>query len=886
MIDGPAGGVAAIGDGDGVAGIGVGDDVGLVVVSHSRALARAAVAMAAEMLQGRPVRIEVAAGLDEETLGTDAVAILAAVERADGPAGVVVLMDLGSAVLSAEMALELAGDPSLRERVTLSAAPVVEGLIVAAVAAAGGASRAEVAAEASDALLGKLAHLGIPAEGTTADTVTGETGTGQTESGEIGTVSAETVGEFSVENAHGLHARPAARLVGEVRGLAATVHLRNLTSGAGPVPAASLSQVATLAALRGHEVEVRASGPQRKEAVERILALAARRFDEPVEPAAGPQAPAVTAPQAPAVTASPSGSVTASPSVPLPEPLSATRSGPLPGAPGIAVGRLRRLSTVPVDLDHPATGDPAQEWQRIEESIAATRCDIEQLRDRTTREVGAGEAGIFDAHLALLADDEILHAVKARTETGIGAAAAWAGCLAEVERRFAGLPDPYLRERAADVHAVSDQVLARLTGQTPRQVTAPGVLVASDLTPAEAAGLDVDLVTGVVLASGSATSHAAVLARARDLPLVVGAGGDVLTVPEGTTIVLDGSTGEVHFDPLPEVLAEFRRRAADLAERRGQHQARAGEPAVTLDGTRILVAANVGSVAEARSSMAAGADGVGLVRTEFLFLGRSTAPDRDEQQADYEAIAEAMAGRRVTVRTLDVGGDKPLPYLAMPVEANPFLGRRGIRLSLEHRDMLRDQLIAVCRTARRFPISVMYPMVSTVGELLEARRVLTDAAGPSGIPAGLKVGMMVEVPAAALRIETFLAHLDFVSIGTNDLTQYTLAAERGNGAVAALSDALDPAILVLVDRVCRAARGRVDVAVCGEAAADELAIPVLVGLGIRELSVSPSAVPRVKAAVRELDVARCATLARQACSVAGPGEVRKLVLAMRAESTG
>jgi len=292
------------------------------------------------------------------------------------------------------------------------------------------------------------------------------------------------------------------------------------------------------------------------------------------------------------------------------------------------------------------------------------------------------------------------------------------------------------------------------------------------------------------------------------------------------------------------------------------------------------VAANLGSVADARAALAAGADGAGLVRTEFLFLDRSAAPSVEEQQDEYAAIAEAMDGRRVTLRTLDVGGDKPLPYLPMPHEANPFLGQRGIRLSLDHRDLLRDQMVAICHTARTHPTSVMIPMVSTPGEMIEARQVLLEAAGPGGLPHGLHVGTMIEVPSAALKIEAFLPYVDFVSIGTNDLTQYTLAAERGNGAVADLSDPLDPGVLQLIDHVCRAARGRIDVAVCGEAASDELAIPVLVGLGVRELSVAPPAVPRVKAAVRELDVKRCASLAREALTLAGAGEVRKLVLAM------
>jgi phosphocarrier protein FPr len=353
----------------------------------------------------------------------------------------------------------------------------------------------------------------------------------------------------------------------------------------------------------------------------------------------------------------------------------------------------------------------------------------------------------------------------------------------------------------------------------------------------------------------------------------------VLSIAEGTTIVFDGGSGELYADPPAELLETFRRRAAGLADLRAHQLARADQPVEARDGTPFVVAANLGSVADARTAMAAGADGAGLVRTEFMFLGRDTAPGVEEQQAEYDAIAEAMTGRRVTLRTLDVGGDKPLPYLPMVPEQNPFLGRRGIRLSLERRDLFREQLQAVCGTARHHPTSVMFPMVTTVGELLEARQTLADAAGTPGLPAGLLVGMMVEVPAAALKIETFLEHLDFVSIGTNDLTQYTLAAERGNGAVAAISDALDPGVLQLVDRVCRAAVGRVAVAVCGEAASDELAIPILAGLGVRELSVSPAAVPRVKAAIRELDLAECTALAQLALKSPGPDDVRKLVLA-------
>jgi multiphosphoryl transfer protein len=804
--------------------------VGIVVVSHSRALARAALALASEMLHGRPARIEIAAGLDESTFGTDAVRVKEAIEKVDGPEGVVVLMDLGSAVLSAELALDLLDDPATRARVTLSSAPIVEGLVVAAVAASGGASRSEVATEARNALLGKAAHLSVPGE----------------EAAEAAAPAPADaiIGAFTVANRHGLHARPAARLVGEVGGLDATVTLTNTTTGAGPVPAGSLSRVATLGAQQGHQVEIRASGPQAQEAVEHLLALAARRFDE-TEVATLPEA--------------------------------APAPGPVAASPGIAIGPVRRLTVAVVEVDETEIGDPAAEWRRVVEAVAAVRRDTEHLRALTLREVGEGEAGIFDAHLSLLADSEMLADVKRRIGTGLGAFTAWTSSLAAIEQEWSRLPDPYLRERAADVRAVGDQVRRVLAGAAAEQAVGEGVLVARDLTPAQAARLDTTAVRGILLAAGSASSHAAILARSRDIPLVVSAGRDVLSIPEGTLIVIDGSTGEIHLDPDSAVVEDYRHRAAELAERRSRDFAQASEPATSLDGSHILVAANLGSLADARVACAAGADGAGLVRTEFLFLGRGEAPGVEEQVAEYVAIGEAFGGRRVTLRTLDVGGDKPLPYLPMPAEDNPFLGLRGLRFALERPSLLNDQLVAICRAARRVPTSVMFPMVTTASELRAAREALERAAGPDGVPEDLRVGMMVEVPAAALKVESFLPLLDFVSIGTNDLTQYTLAAERGNPAVAALSDALDPAVLQLIDHVCQAARGRADVAVCGEAAADDAAVPLLVGLGVQELSVGPHAVPRVKARIRELDLEQCQVVAKQALSLESAIEVRDFV---------
>ncbi|GAB1645409.1 phosphoenolpyruvate--protein phosphotransferase [Krasilnikovia sp. MM14-A1259] len=837
--------------------------VGLVVVCHSRALARAAVALAAQMVPGDAVPIEVAAGLDESTYGTDAVAITAAITAADRGDGVVVLMDLGSAVLSAELAVEMLDD-SLRDRVALCPAPLVEGLVAAAVTAAGGAPRAEVAAEAIAALAGKQSHLGEPAPADTDSTP--------------GT-------PLTVRNRHGLHARPAARLVALARTFDADVWIRNLDTGSPWVSASSLSRVATLGARQGHRIEVRASGPEARRAVEQIAALADRAFDDPdpatVAPTGAGEAGSAFLPP-PVLTPTTVGA--AEPPTEAVHGKAGTFQG-LAASPGVATGPARHLAPAVPDLPDLPSQDPGTERRRIEDAVAAVRTELTRVRDATARDAGDPLAAIFDAHLLLLDDAALLDDVRDRIGHGHAAPQAWSAAADAVAAGFDALPDPYLTARAADVRAVAAQVLRALLGPaaqanataTPADpATAGEVLIAADLAPAEAATLDPARVAGVVLAFGSPTAHGAILARARGIPAVVGVGPAVLAVGAGTPVALDGGTGEVAVAPAGPVLASFRQRGAEFAARRDRAAARASAPAVTRDGVRIAVGANVGSPADARAAADGGAELAGLVRTEFLFLHRDTAPDAGEQEAAYRQIAEALGGRRITVRTLDVGGDKPLRYAPTPAEPNPFLGVRGIRHALAHPALLAEQLLAIVRLARDTPVGVMFPMISTVDEMVRARRLLDEAVARTGgvRPTGLRVGMMVEVPAAALKTAAFVPYVDFVSIGTNDLTQYALAAERGNPVLAPLADALDPGVLRLIAAVCRGAGTRVHVGVCGEVAADRTAVPLLAGLGVRELSVAPPAVAGVKEAVRETSLAVAARAAARALRMGDSAAVR------------
>jgi phosphocarrier protein FPr len=820
---------------------------GIVVVSHSRALAEAAVALASEMVHASQARIKVAAGLDPTTFGTDAAAIVDAIVAADDGTGVVVLMDLGSAVLSAEMALDLV-DADLRERVVLCPAPLVEGLVVAAVAAAGGAAPAEVAAEAVGSLAAKQSHVNEtppPEPGRAADAAGAEAGRPDLK---------PLTAVFEVSNPHGLHARPAARLVQEARLFDARIQLRNLTTGAGPVPATSLSKVATLGVLRGHRVEVGALGSQAREALDHVLALASRRFDEQPDTSAVEREPR-----------------------PVPAPAGSDRL-PRPASPGIAVGPA--LSQRSAELVIPAEDavDPKAEWRRVREALAVVRREIQRVRAKAAREAGESEARIFDAHLMFIDDAHLLDDVHTRVNRGVSAPRAWVDAIDRVEAEFVGVADSYLRARAADVHAVGQQVARVLVGAAEYRIDGEGVLVADDLTPAQVADLDPARVRGIVLASGSPTGHSAILARSRAIPAVVAAGAAVLDVPAGTTIALDGGTGELFIAPTEADLADLHERHRLARAKAETALAAADQPAVTVDGVDVLVGANLGSVDDARAAAKTGADVAGLVRTEFLFLGRDTAPDVEEQVEIYLQLAEALDGRRITVRTLDVGGDKPLSYAPHPVEANPFLGVRGIRFALAEHDLLRDQLTAIVRTAHRTPVSVMFPMVSSLEELTEARRRLDAAISGEGHgrPAGLEVGIMVEVPATALKAAVFVPHVDFLSIGTNDLTQYAVAAERGNPALAALADPLDPGVLRLVAAVTQAAGTKATVAVCGELAADERAARLLLALGVRELSVAPAAVPGVKQAVRETASTDTA-LVERCLSATGAAEVRRLL---------
>lgn len=554
-------------------------------------------------------------------------------------------------------------------------------------------------------------------------------------------------------------------------------------------------------------------------------------------------------------------------------------------APGLALGPGWRWQADALVVPRRQDRVPEVERARLQDACAAARGQITSLREQVAVAVGAEEAAIFEAHLMFLDDPALQAFAEAQITQGWNAEAAWADGVEHFALQLDGLPDPTLRARAADVRDVGRRVLAHLLGRGPRELRLerPSVVIARDLMPSEVAALDRGRVLAVCLAEGGPTSHAAILARAWGIPAVVGLGPGLLEVDVGPLWLVDGERGVVVVDPVPAEVEAFQGRAQRAAQENLADRSAAQAPAVTLDGYRLEVAANVGSIGEATVAVASGADAIGLLRSEFLYLNRLTAPDEEEQFAAYRGVLQAMGGRPVVARTLDVGGDKPLAYLPVGSEANPFLGHRGIRLLLDSVDLLKVQLRALLRAGAGFDLRIMFPMVATLEELRRAKEVYAEVrSGLAGsmlqVAERVQVGMMVEVPAAALLAHRFAAEVDFFSVGTNDLTQYTMAADRGNEKVAHLNDGCHPAVLRQIQLVVQAGRSAgIWVGVCGELAADPDAIPVLLGLEVDELSMAPPAIPRAKAILRRWRLSEARSLAAEALDLDSAPAVRALV---------
>jgi multiphosphoryl transfer protein len=552
-----------------------------------------------------------------------------------------------------------------------------------------------------------------------------------------------------------------------------------------------------------------------------------------------------------------------------------TRLKGIAAAPGQAFAPAWRWNDAP---GASATAGPtgAQGADELVRAIEQVKARLAVSTARLHTGGASAEAGILEAQALMLDDPALLEGARELIIQGTSADVAVADTMAPFAAMLRASSDPVFQARAADVDDVVEQIRRALLGlsDAPALPSQPSIVVARDLAPSQTAGLDRALVVGFATEQGTATAHTAILARALGLPAVVGIPGLVGAVADGQALLLDGDEGTVLVDPPADAIRGVAGPATLAVD---------AEPAVTRDGRRVEVGSNAANLEDAQRAASAGADGIGLLRSEFLFLGSERLPTEDEQVAMLESVMAAMGNRSVILRTLDVGADKPLPALPQPPEANPALGVRGLRLQLLRRpDLLADQLRAALRIAASHPLRLMFPMVSTVDEVRQAKAVLAEAAkdvkaATAGAPR-MQLGIMIEVPAAAIGADLLAREVDFFSIGTNDLTQYLFAADRTNPELGPLADSLHPVLLRLVDQVVKAAHmHRRWVGVCGEMASDLWAVPLLVGLGIDELSVHPPMVARIKAIVRQLSAADCATVAAAALKLEGGEAVRHLL---------
>lgn len=525
-------------------------------------------------------------------------------------------------------------------------------------------------------------------------------------------------------------------------------------------------------------------------------------------------------------------------------------------------------------------GTPDEERARYEAARSRAEAELNQLAERADEQARE----ILTAHQLMLQDPELQNLVEEGIQAGQPAEAAVRAAVEQFAGMLEALDDEYLRERAADVRDVGRRLVAALTGRTVGIVLRqPAVVVARDLAPTDTIGIDRELLLGIVTEQGGPTSHTSILARSWGIPAVVAAAGVLDAADDGMTVALDGDTGEVVLDPGAETRSRYEAAMARAREQAERDRAEASLPAETPDGVRVELAANAGSPAEVAFAMEKGAEGVGLLRSEFLFMGRESAPTEEEQ---YQAYAEALQnanGQRVIIRTLDIGGDKDVPYLGLPKEENPFLGVRALRLCFRRPELFRTQLRALLRASVHGRLAIMFPMVNGLADLRRAREALAEArrsleAEGHRVADQYEVGIMVEIPSAALLADHLAPEVDFFSIGTNDLVQYTLAVDRGNPELAEMYQPYHPAVLRLIDRVVQAAHAAGKwVGVCGEMGGLPEGALLLLGLGVDELSMAPALLPRIRRLVRSTPAAEARALAQQCLTVGTPEEVLALV---------
>ena len=796
--------------------------VGLVIVSHSVTLAEGVQELVNQMTQGK-VPIALAAGLEdpEYPIGTDPARIMAAVEEVQEGDGVLVLMDLGSSLMNAELALELLSEEA-RKNVRITAAPLVEGAMAAAIQASIGADLASMVAEAEGIIDSKAKQLGVRVGGggPTFSLLDTEPVPTSEESVELSVI---------IPNQLGLHARPSARVVGLLSAYDADVWLLR---GKEVASAKSLNQIAMLAVQHGEKVIFRAKGRDAKDALAALKVLVYGNFGDIDKKKVGKEEDKVKA-----------------------------TMGGIGVSPGTALGPIKWYQYSLARVKRREIADTDAEEIRLAEAIAMARIELSELQEEAVNRFGSTEeAEFFELHSMLLDDPYIVGTVHTLIhDLKMNAEAAWFETIKRTVKRYRALKNEYVRGRAIDVLDIGARVIRALTGkEEPGPVlTEPSILVVVDLGPTVLATLDTTNVLGIIAREGGPTSHVAIFSRALNIPAVVNVGTIARDLRNGTQVGLNGETGQVWVNPTIEDVALLQNLRNEWSEQLAAAKSLATAPAVTRDGKAIRIQANVGSREEVQLAMESGADGIGVLRTEFMYTNRNAPPSEDEQMQTYMEIAKSLNGAPLVVCTLDLSDNMHVPYLEKLSQSNqPVGGWRGIRFGLAHRDMFLQQIKALLRVAVRFPVKILLPMVSSLTEVRKTLALFGEARNELrreriSFADEVSLGIVLEVPSSIVLVDQFIKEADFFLIGTDDLISFVMASESKSSALFAEHDMLQPAVLRMVrDVVSTARQAGKEVNIGGVMTSNPLAIPLLIGLGLTEISVAPSAVAQAKEVVR------------------------------------
>ena len=544
---------------------------------------------------------------------------------------------------------------------------------------------------------------------------------------------------------------------------------------------------------------------------------------------------------------------------------------------GIAAAKAYMLVQPDLSFSETSIDDPEAEIKRLDDAVEASKSELELIKQKATENLGEEEAQVFEAHLTILADPELLGQIKDKIKNDkVNAEAALKSVTDMFIEMFEAMTDnAYMQERAGDIRDVTKRIMSHLLGVTlpnPALIQEEVVIVAHDLTPSDTAQLDRNYVKVFITDIGGRTSHSAIMSRTLEIPAVVGSGSATTDIQEGEMVIIDGINGDALVDPTDAELADYKQKAADFAAQKEEWARLKDAKSVSADGKEVLLGANIGTPDDVSGANDNGAEAVGLFRSEFLYMNSNELPTEDEQYEAYKAALEGMSGKQVVVRTMDIGGDKELPYLPLPEEQNPFLGYRAIRICLNRQDIFRTQLRALLRASKYGRLAIMFPMIATVQEFKDAKAIFEEEKAnlvASGVEVSddIQVGMMMEIPAAAMIADKLAKYADFFSIGTNDLIQYSMAADRGNERVSYLYQPYNPSILRLIKNIIDASHKEGKwTGMCGEMAGDQIAVPLLLGLGLDEFSMSATSILKTRSLIKKLDSKEMKELADKAVS--------------------